>query len=102
VHAGDGIQFGAAGGEATHTLTVEEMPSHSHGANGAAQPPDQPGPGGFLWANQASAYASGPPDTLMDPSTSMQAGGGQPHNNLPPYLVLNFVIALTGIFPSRN
>jgi microcystin-dependent protein len=67
-----------------------------------AQAPDQPGAGGFLWANQASAYATGTPDTLMDPSTSMQAGGGQAHNNLPPYLVLNFVIALTGIYPSRN
>jgi microcystin-dependent protein len=102
VHAGDGIQFGAPGGEATHTLTIEEIPSHPHGANGVAQAPDQPGAGGFLWANQASAYATGTPDTLMDPSTSMQAGGGQAHNNLPPYLVLNFVIALTGIYPSRN
>jgi microcystin-dependent protein len=42
------------------------------------------------------------PDSAMDPSTCMPAGGGQPHNNLPPCLVLNFVIALTGIFPSRN
>lgn len=102
VHAGDGIPLGAAGGEVAHTLTVPELPSHPHGADGVGQAPDQPGAGGFLWANNASAYATGPPDAVMDPSASTQAGGGQPHNNLPPYLVLNFVIALTGIFPSRN
>lgn len=102
VDAGNSIVLGGQGGEAAHTLTISETAQHAHGANGAAQTPDQPGPGGFLWANSPSAYSTGTPDTTMDPTTSGQTGGTQPHDNMPPYLVLNFVIALSGIFPSRN
>lgn len=102
VHVGNGISLGEMAGETAHTLTLPEMAQHPHGANGAAQTPDQPGPGGFLWANQASAYSTASPDTTMDPSTGAAAGGSQPHENMPPYLVLNYVIALQGIFPSQN
>lgn len=101
-HTGSTISLGEMAGEATHTLSATEMPTHPHGATGTAAAPDQPGPGGNLWANNASTYSTGAPTTTMDPSTSAQAGGSQPHDNMPPYLVLNFAIALQGIFPSRS
>jgi microcystin-dependent protein len=102
VHFGNGISLGESAGETAHTLTVPETAQHAHSANGAAQTADQPGPGGFLWANGTSAYSTGNPDTVMDATTSTQTGGSQPHENMPPYLVLNFAIALQGIFPTRN
>lgn len=101
VDMGDGITLGERGGETSHTLTISELPSHPHGANGVDQAPNQPGPAGLLWADQPSAYSTAA-NTTMDPSTCLPTGGSQPHENMSPYLALNFVIALQGIFPSQN
>ena len=62
-------------------------------------------PGGQVWAassNGANLYSTGGPDNTMSPSSLNPSGGGQPHDNRQPYLGLNFIIALVGIFPSRN
>jgi microcystin-dependent protein len=94
---------GQAGGETAHTLTINEMPAHAHPAV-AQSTASNPGvsPAGAIWA-QASAAAYAPaPNTQMNPAAVQNSGGSQPHENQAPYLVLNFVIALVGIFPSRN
>jgi microcystin-dependent protein len=103
VHVGNGIVQGAMGGEAQHTLTVQEIPSHQHSANASTSTSDQAAPSGNFWGNAGLAsYNAAAPNAPMSPSAIANAGGGQPHSNLQPYLVLNVCIALQGIFPSRN
>lgn len=102
LHRGPAANLGQAGGEAAHSLTYAEMAAHSHGANAAPVAPDQGSPYGNLWAQTSSAYSTGTANVTMDGAGCAPVGGGQAHGNLPPYLVLNFAIALTGIFPSPN
>ncbi|HWD07582.1 MAG TPA: tail fiber protein [Actinomycetota bacterium] len=102
VASGNGIDLGQAGGETTHTLTVAELPAHNHVPVGADTSPDQDTPAGFLWASNAEAYSTGSPTAPMSPTGSSPTGGSAPHENMSPYLVLNFVVALQGIFPTQN
>jgi microcystin-dependent protein len=55
-----------------------------------------------MWAGNSGAYSSASPDSSMNPASISNAGGSQPHTNIQPYLVLNFIIALVGIFPSQS
>jgi microcystin-dependent protein len=102
VHAGNGIDLGQAGGETAHTLTTAELPGHSHTPVGASVAPDQSFPAGFFWASNSGAYSTAGPNAAMAPGAVADSGGSRPHENMSPYLVLNFVIALQGIFPTRN
>lgn len=102
LHRGPSANLGQSGGETVHTLTVAEMPAHSHAAAGAPFAPDLPGPTGNVWAQTDSAYSTATPNATMAGAGCAPAGGGQGHPNLPPYLVLNFVIALYGIFPPHS
>ena len=102
VYQGQGIVLGEKAGEENHTLNISEIPAHTHSVN----------------ANSAAATGLDPTASLMAKTlnniygssthltgTGMRvgnAGGSQPHNNLQPYLVVNFCIALQGVFPSRN
>jgi len=100
-HVGNGIVLGEMGGETAHTLNISELPAHNHVPVGSPNPPSAPGPGGNLWATRANIYA-GSPDSAMNPAGITVIGGNQPHENMSPYLVLNFIIALQGVFPSQN
>ena len=99
--------MGETGGEPTVTLLQTQMPLHTHSAQaGAASNTDAPGPttifgDGGRGKPEAYAPATGSP-AQMNVVAVGTAGGNQPHNNLPPYLVSNFVIALQGIFPARS
>jgi microcystin-dependent protein len=101
MHVGNGISLGQQGGEITHTVNISELPAHTHVPVGSPNSPTAPGPSGNLWATKANIFA-GSADSAMNPACITATGGSQPHENMSPYLVLNFIIALQGIFPSQN
>ena len=102
VHAGSGYVLGQNGGVETVTLTSSQIPSHSHvpqgqSGNGSAAP------GGGVWAASATQniYTDVAPTVNMNPGAILPTGGSQPHDNMMPYLAVNFIISLFGIFPSQ-
>lgn len=107
IHVGNGYQLGEHGGEQNHTLIVNEVPSHTHTASAttATNNASPPSPIANILADSgAPIFVYSAPTNLspMNPSTIAVAGGSQPHANMQPYLTLNFCIALSGIYPSRN
>lgn len=97
--------LGETGGEETVTLTVAQMPSHTHQVNANTAVGTALTPAGNAWASQTSTslYSNSPTATAsLAPQAIGFSGGSQPHDNMPPYLVLNYIIALQGIYPSRN
>lgn len=103
MHIGGGLTQGQGGGEETHTLSITEMAAHTHPVVASGATVNQPSPGGMVWAKgaQAGGYAA-TANTQMNPACVTNAGGSQAHENRMPYLVLNYCIAIQGIFPSRN
>jgi len=97
--------IGETGGEATVTLLSTQIPSHNHGVNCTPTDGTQ-SPGGAVFGGggrgKQPAYAAGPASVAMSSSAVSAVGGGLPHDNMPPYQVQNFCIALSGIFPPRS
>lgn len=107
MHQGNGLAMGNTGGETSHTLITNEIPNHTHLYNATSDAGNTASPVGATPAtaptNVGNAYAPGPANTLMSSSSiGVQTTSGQAHTNMQPYIVLNFVIALQGIFPSQN
>jgi microcystin-dependent protein len=104
VHQGSGFPIGQTGGEQSHTLTVSEMPMHLHVASASSADGSAVTPVGNLFARAAPANPYIAPANLgpLNAGTLSSTGGSQPHDNMQPYLVLSFCIALQGIFPSQN
>ena len=96
--------LGSKGGEENVTLTANQIPSHSH--NWQANTADATGtaPQGKVTATPVGfrIYETGDQNTDLDATTIANSGGSQPHSNLMPTLCVNFIIALVGIYPSRN
>lgn len=102
IHTGNGHNQGDAAGEASHTLTLQEMPAHTHAVTPGTSPPNTADPTNGYFAGGGQSVFGPTPNTTMSPNFVSSAGGSQPHENLPPSLALNFCIALQGIFPSRS
>jgi microcystin-dependent protein len=96
--------IGESFGSESVTLLAAQIPAHSHAQIAATDPATAgSGPSGAPGASATTNfYGSAAADLIMAPTTVGVAGGGQPHNNIAPYLALNFIIAVEGIFPSRN
>lgn len=100
---GSGLNLGELGGETAHTLSIGELPTHVHSANatntnGAAAVPG----GAFLGAFNNAYSLPNNSMTSLNPASISTVGGSQAHENRQPYLVINFCIALQGIFPSQT
>ena len=102
IHSGVGYTLGEISGQENHTVIMSEMPNHVHPVSASNATPNQGLPTGNMWASASGAYSSASPDSSMNPASISNTGGSQPHTNLQPFLVLNFIIALQGIFPSQN
>jgi microcystin-dependent protein len=103
MHFGAGHTLGEVGGEEAHTLSVNEMAAHVHPSNGTTTGVNSTKPNNNLFGTTASPIYAAPNHLVgIGPATIGSTGGGQAHENRQPLLVLNFCIALVGIFPSRN
>jgi microcystin-dependent protein len=103
IHLGNGHTQGETGGQEAHTVTQSEMPAHIHALQASATAGDTEVPTGATLARTDSFTYSDPANlTTLDASTVTSVGGSQPHENMQPYTVLNFCVALQGVFPSRD
>jgi microcystin-dependent protein len=116
IHAGQGpglslYDLGQTAGSETVTLLTSQIPSHSHFLNADTGAATTGNPSGGAYAEGkwnappnsglVNIYTTAAPDTQLAPTAISVAGGGLPHNNMMPYLTLNFCIALQGVFPAR-
>ena len=101
VHQGAGTVLGETGGVETVTLTTNQMPVHSHTPQCAAGSGDATGPAGTVWsAATSNIYGTAGTAVPLAAATVSAVGGSQPHDNLSPYLAVNFIISPFGIYPS--
>jgi len=102
IHMGNTHTLGEAAGSTAVTVNIQQLPTHLHTLVANDANANQPIPSGALPASANNAYTPPAALTTLNPTSVTSVGGGQPHNNMMPYLVLNFIIALQGIFPSQN
>ena len=106
IHQGNGFILAETGGVETVTLTVSQIPAHTHAAlctndTGTTAVPQGAVPASLPDVNSLS-YGTDAPNTTLSPVTISSVGGSQPHNNFQPYLCVDFIISLFGIFPSQT
>jgi microcystin-dependent protein len=101
LHEGSGFVLGQVGGSQSVTLLSTQI-GHTHGVSASGSANANVAAGNFPGLSPESGVYGTPPDTSLNAATISPAGGSQAHNNLQPYLVINYVIALVGIFPSRS
>jgi len=102
IHQGNGFVLGETGGAEEITLTVNQIPAHSHSLFASNSPAQESQPDGNLLGRttQGYGYSTEAPSVNMSPASISPVGGSQPHTNFQPYLCVNFIISLFGIFPS--
>jgi microcystin-dependent protein len=95
--------LGEAAGSTSVTINAQQMPTHTHVLQGSTLEGNQLTPVGNVFGTVLAKIYNDPGNaTTLSPDTVSSVGGSQPHTNMMPYLVLNFIIALQGIFPSQN
>ncbi len=109
IHVGTGPglsprALGSKGGTETEDISEGELPSHTHPMHGTTEPGTDPNPAGNALASAPTAliYFVGPQDSDFAASAIAATGGGGTHPNIAPYLAINYIIALFGVFPSRQ
>jgi len=109
IHAGQGAGLssnrvlGEVGGVESVTLTTQQIPLHTHPAQANSGSGNQATPNNGVWADSGqSGYATGAGSLAMKSTLIANSGGSQPHDNMMPYLTINFIISLYGIFPTQN
>jgi len=106
LHPGQGIALGQQAGSETVALSISQLPTHSHGLAASTDPAAATLPTGNALAKKArfgaDVYAAPAAETSLHPASLGSTGGSQPHENMQPFTVLSFAIALQGIFPSQN
>ncbi len=104
VDEGGGFTLAENGGVETVTLTVSQIPAHSHAFLASSSLATQANPGGNVAAEATlfNPYLNVAPTVAMAPQSIGSTGGSQPHSNFQPYLCVDFIISLFGIFPSQT
>jgi microcystin-dependent protein len=103
MHMGDGHTLGERGGEQAHTLSISEIPTHVHTANAqSATTGGVPVASANILTSAPNLYNDAASLTSLNPATLANVGGSQAHLNMQPFLILNCIIALQGIFPSQT
>jgi microcystin-dependent protein len=102
VHEGNGHTLGERGGEQAHTLSIGEMPTHTHLVQASSAPGTAVNPANTVLAAASNVYRQADNLTALNAASVTNVGGSQAHLNMQPFLALNFCIALQGIFPSPN
>lgn len=102
IHMGSGHTLGERGGEQAHTLSIAEIPTHTHVVNSSATNGNTPVPTNDYSASALNAYHSPASLVALGASSVTNTGGSQAHLNMQPFLTLSFCVALQGIFPSQT
>ncbi|SHG49419.1 Microcystin-dependent protein [Jatrophihabitans endophyticus] len=103
LHQGSGYPLAAMGGQETVTLSGAQLPQHTHRASASSAAGTTTSPSGAVWAASPTPwYSTGTPATAMSGAALIPAGGSQPHDNMSPYLAVNFIISVFGIYPSPS
>lgn len=105
IHQGTGYVMGQPGGSESVTLSANQLPAHSHVPSGNSSTTNASGPSGAVWAGASSIIqytTDASQNTPMNPGAVLAAGGSQPHENRPPFIVINYIIALNGFYPSQS
>lgn len=100
--AGGGHTLGEKAGEQAHTLTISELPTHTHVAQANSANATTPIPGGNLLAAANNLYAAPTNLVALGPDMLANVGGSQAHQNMQPFIIVTYLIALQGLFPSQN
>ncbi|MBB6672968.1 phage tail protein [Cohnella nanjingensis] len=102
VGIGSSYPLGMTSGEASHTITTNEIPMHTHQVSASNVAASSVSPETAVWASSSNQFAASGNLGLMNAQAIGSAGGSQSHSNMQPYLTVRYCIALNGIYPSRN
>ena len=102
IHMGSGHTLGERAGEQAHTLSISELPTHTHVVSASSAAGTTANPSNNVLSLASNVYQTATQLTSLSPTAVPNVGGSQAHLNMQPFLTLSFCIALQGIFPSQN